>query len=1151
MSLRNWIPRVATRQTSKRRRDRKSKPRRFRPLLEILEDRCVPSFLVTNLLDNGSAGCLRTQIEAAEKMGPGNTVTFQQGLNGTIHLDPKLGVLLLNTSINIDATGANIAISGDFASNVFNILGTASQGVTANLTDLTIEHGINGGTGGLFTDAGGGMVIYFAKVTLNQCNVTDNEATSDGFPDAAGGGIWMDASQLQANHCNITDNIVVGGTGDAQGGGIYALDSSVQLTGGSLLRNKVGGGFGGGVGTNGGSVSAGGNAEGGALYAESGQVFLQGEEIDNNAAFGGAGSRGFESNGLAGGNAEGGALFLSNCGQAQIIACPSHQNKAEGGSGGGGADDINGSQGGDGGPGGNAQGGWLYTNGTSIGMDSKGFVLPYIIQGNEAVGGIGGAGGTGVSQDGKGGVGGNAQGGAIYANPGDQIIFPQKMVVPLNFHQPWGLIDNTAQGGPGGRGGSEASAGAGGNGGNGGDAEGGGVDLSGANCTLTGFVGLNTAQGGQGGQGGNGGKSNNVAGNGGNGGNALGGVLFGDNAEATISTGPFDILRNSATGGQGGNGGAGFDGGNGGNGGSASGGAFDASGASILNIGKDFLQRNVANGGAGGDGGGIKSDIGQGGMGGAGGSAQGGAVNLDHSTANLVQSTLTGNLSKGGQGGFGGLAWNGSAGSGGNGGVGGTGLGGGLAAEDSPNVNLMNDVLDSNFAIGGLGGFAGNGVGLSNVYDGGNGGHGGIGGAGQGGGIGVTGDSNVNITNTTLSSNNALGGDGGWGGFTFEVYFIPPGYAGYGANGGNGDGGGLFVSAVSEAQNGIPINVLLLNDTLSGNIAFGGRGGFGGNNPDSNAGNGGWGGEGRGGGLAAEGGAILLVNDTFNKDFADGGSGGVGGNADDFDIGGTGGDGASGLGGAIYANAGTLPLINVTIDGNNAASGIGGAGGNPTYTIGAQLPSSGGGIYVELFSNADVELTNTIVAQDHADSDPDIAGIFVSGDHDLIGDGTGAFIVKSNIDQIGTSNNPIDPKLTSLGNYGGPTLTMIPKSGSPVIDTGDDAALIGIATAESVPLSLATDQRGFQRLFGLHIDVGATEYGVGPTTPLPGNPTNGAPGVPLGNGIVPPGIHPGHLHRLSEAFEDFGFGLFFTDDFLEDMLLTLSQLSAQLRIGKE
>jgi hypothetical protein len=67
-----------------------------------------------------------------------------------------------------------------------------------------------------------------------------------------------------------------------------------------------------------------------------------------------------------------------------------------------------------------------------------------------------------------------------------------------------------------------------------------------------------------------------------------------------------------------------------------------------------------------------------------------------------------------------------------------------------------------------------------------------------------------------------------------------------------------------------------------------------------------------------------------------------------------------------------------------------------------------------------------------------------------------------------------DPQLAALGDYGGPTPTMPPLAGSPAIDAGDD----------SVTNSLATDQRGFPRRAGAHVDIGAVESQVATNAPV-------------------------------------------------------------------
>lgn len=64
----------------------------------------------------------------------------------------------------------------------------------------------------------------------------------------------------------------------------------------------------------------------------------------------------------------------------------------------------------------------------------------------------------------------------------------------------------------------------------------------------------------------------------------------------------------------------------------------------------------------------------------------------------------------------------------------------------------------------------------------------------------------------------------------------------------------------------------------------------------------------------------------------------------------------------------------------------------------------------------------------------------------------------------GTGNKlNIDPMLNPLGDYGGPTLTYLPKAGSPAID-----GVLG----SNAP---ATDQRGFPRPVGAGYDIGAVE----------------------------------------------------------------------------
>jgi hypothetical protein len=214
-------------------------------------------------------------------------------------------------------------------------------------------------------------------------------------------------------------------------------------------------------------------------------------------------------------------------------------------------------------------------------------------------------------------------------------------------------------------------------------------------------------------------------------------------------------------------------------------------------------------------------------------------------------------------------------------------------------------------------------------------------------------------------------------------------------------------------------------------------------------------------------------------------------------------------GGAIYAlNGGTVTINGSTVSGNSASAGSGGGidalnsaltitgstfsgnsagGGGGIYTFqsyltinnstfsGNQAIVTGGGIYdyesILTINNSTFSgntnggifsrrsyLTNTIVA--------DTPGITFVGVNNL------------------TNSNPL---LAPLGNYGGPTQTMPPLPGSPAIDAGLD----------SVTNFLATDQRGYPRLSGAHVDIGAVEaqWASEGSPPLLTSPAPGANGA--------------------------------------------------------
>src|SRR5262249_28583471 len=81
-------------------------------------------------------------------------------------------------------------------------------------------------------------------------------------------------------------------------------------------------------------------------------------------------------------------------------------------------------------------------------------------------------------------------------------------------------------------------------------------------------------------------------------------------------------------------------------------------------------------------------------------------------------------------------------------------------------------------------------------------------------------------------------------------------------------------------------------------------------------------------------------------------------------------------------------------------------------------------------------------------------------------------------DLTGTKAAPLNPLLSPLGNYGGPTQTMALLPGSPAIDAGNNAL---------IPAGVTTDQRGFNRIVNATVDIGAFEARGFPLAPTWGS----------------------------------------------------------------
>lgn len=175
--------------------------------------------------------------------------------------------------------------------------------------------------------------------------------------------------------------------------------------------------------------------------------------------------------------------------------------------------------------------------------------------------------------------------------------------------------------------------------------------------------------------------------------------------------------------------------------------------------------------------------------------------------------------------------------------------------------------------------------------------------------------------------------------------------------------------------------------------------------------------------------------------------------------------------GGIY-NSGTLKIFNTTLSNNNANAGNGGALVNHNLAILRNVTVSANTATVDAGGidavAGDVNLGNTIVAGNTSGNQfsPNLKGLFTSAGHNLFGT---SFVATITGTQTGNQFNA-DPMLNPLDYNGSATLNHLPQAGSPVIDAGSDSLAV-----DELLFPLQTDQRGFIRISGDAVDIGAVE----------------------------------------------------------------------------
>jgi len=195
------------------------------------------------------------------------------------------------------------------------------------------------------------------------------------------------------------------------------------------------------------------------------------------------------------------------------------------------------------------------------------------------------------------------------------------------------------------------------------------------------------------------------------------------------------------------------------------------------------------------------------------------------------------------------------------------------------------------------------------------------------------------------------------------------------------------------------------------------------------------------------------------------------------------GNSATFYGGGIF-NTGTLTVASTTVSGNSAALG-GGLFNEGTMTVANitvtdnSAANQGGGVF-NYDGFGTTAMTNTIAAGNSAPTDPNISGMIDAGNsfNNLIGTGNAGGLT------TGPNGNIISVDVAlvlnpTLADNGGPTKTYALIPGSPAINAGSNA---------HVPAGVTTDQRGFVRVAGPAVDIGAFELqqNQAPALSLPG-----------------------------------------------------------------
>jgi hypothetical protein len=210
------------------------------------------------------------------------TVTIRGGYSSDLTTwDPDV----YSTTLDAQARGRALVISGTLTATI------ESLNITGG--DATALGGYHGGSG---RDVGGGVYVYAATVSISDCVIHSNTAST--INQAYGGGLYLNSADATLTASTVQSN-TAGPVTQASGGGLYAALGTITVSGSTVKGNIASGtqwGWGGGLNLSRSSVTLAGNiirgnaasdswsGSGGGLYAAVSDVLMDGNTVISNTA---------------------------------------------------------------------------------------------------------------------------------------------------------------------------------------------------------------------------------------------------------------------------------------------------------------------------------------------------------------------------------------------------------------------------------------------------------------------------------------------------------------------------------------------------------------------------------------------------------------------------------------------------------------------------------------------------------------------------------------------------------------------------------------------------------------------------------------------------------------------------------------------------